>query len=105
MILLRKLEIALVVAGNAENGPRSVVHQHEIRDVHGQPPLAVERVHSLNFGLVSLFLGGLDLGRAGPAGAALVDEPLRLGIRLSDRSSQGMLSRYCDEGSAEDRVG
>ena len=39
LILLRELEVALVVAGNAENRARAIVHQHEVGDVDRQPPV------------------------------------------------------------------
>ena len=62
MILRRKLEIALVVARNAENRAGAVVHEHKIGDVDRKLPGRIERVDRLERGSVALLLGGLDLG-------------------------------------------
>ena len=71
MILPRKFEIALIVARNAEDRPRSVVHQHEIRDVDRQPPVVVERMHHLDRRPEALLLRGFDLRRAGARRAGI----------------------------------
>ena len=72
--MLRKLEIALVVARHSKKRAGAVVHQHEVRDVHGQAPLAVERVDHLERSAKALLLHGFDLGRAGAPGLALGNE-------------------------------
>ncbi len=104
MILPRKFEVALVMAGNAENRAGAIVHQHEIRDVHRQPPFGIERMHHLQPGVEALLLSGLDLGRAGPAGLALGDEAGRLGIRRRRSLGKRMIGRDRDEARPEDRV-
>ena len=105
MILLRKFEVALVVTGNAENRAGAVIHQHEVRDVHRQAPFGIERVHHLERGPEALLLGGLDLGRAGPAGLALGDEVGRLGIAPPRRLRNRVIGGNGDEARPEDRVG
>ncbi len=74
MILLRKFEVALVVTRYAEQRTGSVIHQHEIRDVDGQPPLRIEWMHNLDPCRISLLHRRLDLGGAGASGFALSNE-------------------------------
>ena len=73
----RKFEIALIVARDAEDRAGAVIHQHEIRDVDRQPPFGIERVDDLDRGLEALFLGRLELGRAGAPGLAFGDKGRR----------------------------
>ena len=90
---------------NAENRAGAVIHQHEVRDVDGQEPVAVERMDGLDSGAKALLLCGLDLGRAGAALAAFGDELGRLRIARRERLGDRMGWRDGDEAGAEDGVG
>ncbi len=100
-----ELEVALVVRRDAEDGAGAIIHQHEVRDVDGQAPVAVERMDGLDPGAKTLLLGGLDLGRAGAALAAFGDELGGLRIACRERLGDRMGWRDGDEARAEDGVG
>ena len=70
MIFGREFEVAHVMRRHPEQGAGAIVHQHEIGDVDRQAQRGVERVDHLQPGVEAQFLGGLDLGRGGPALAA-----------------------------------
>ncbi len=78
-VLLRKLEIPLIVRGNAHHGPLAVAHQHVV----GDPDLngvAGERVQDVQPGAHSLlFLGG-DFGFHHAAPTTLLDELEQRGV-------------------------
>ena len=83
MIFVRKLKVAHVVRRHSEQSARAIIHQHEIRDPHRQPQRRIKRVDDLDPGIVAKLLGGLDLGRGGPALATALDE------RCNDRVVRG----------------
>ena len=80
MIFVRKLKIAGVMGGYAEQRAGPIIHQHEIRDPHWKPPIRVERMDDLQPGIEAEFFGGFNVGRAGTARSCLRDELGDFGI-------------------------
>ena len=59
-----EVEVALVVPGS--KNARSVIHQHEVRDVDRQLPAPVERMHRLDAGVEAELFGFFDRASAVP---------------------------------------
>ena len=93
VVAAREIHVALVPGGAAEDGARAVVHQNEIRDVDGQLPALVERVHGANAGIVAALFSRFDIGDGRAHAPAFVAELGELGIFLGRGFRQRMVGR------------
>jgi hypothetical protein len=105
VIFAGEVEVALIVRGAAEDGPRPVVHQHEIGDPDGQGLARLEGVDDGKAGVVALLLRRLDVGLRDPALAAGGDEGRGLLVMAGDLQGQRMVRRHGQEACAIEGVG
>ena len=103
-VFLREREVALVVRRNAHHRAVAVAHQHIVADPQVDR-FAAQRVPHLQPGRQALFLAQRELGFAGAALLALLDERRELGVALRRVRGQRMLGGDGAEGHAHDRVG
>ena len=103
-IFRRKVEIALVMGGAAENGTRAVVHQNEVGDPDRQFPSGIQRVFHADAGVHADLFGGFQRLGGGAAQTALGEEGGDLGVGFQ-RFGQGVIGRDGGKRRAHERVG
>ena len=89
-VLAGEIQIALVMAGAAEDRAGAVIHQHEVGDIERQKPVRIaERMARFDAGVVALLFGLLDVPGAGARAPALLDETPQLGSRSASARASG----------------
>ncbi len=99
-----EIEVALVVAGAAEDGAGAVAHDDEVGDVDRQLHLGLEGVHGDEAGVEALLLGLRQRLLGGADLAAFLHEGGQLLVRFRQMRAERMLGRDRHEGGAEDGV-
>ena len=104
-ISVDEIEITLVMGGAAEDGPGSVVHEHEIGDVNRDRPIGIKGMRDADAGVEALLLGGLQRGHRRAHAPTFRDEGGEFRISLGDPGRQRMIRRHSHEAGAKERVG
>ena len=99
-----EVEVALVVAGTAEDRARAVLHEHEVGDEDGQLLALDEGVQRDERRQVALLLGPLDRRLAGAEGVAFGDERGEAGVIGGELVGERVVGRDGAERGTEDGV-
>ena len=105
VIFACEVEIPLVMRRTTEDGPRTVVHQDEVGDPHGQLLFVIKRMDDFQAGVPAELLGGFDLRLGRPALADRLDEGRDGGIASGQPGGERVVGRHRQEARAEQGVG
>ena len=105
LIFAGEIQVALVMAGAAEQRAGAIIHQHEIGDKHRQADAGIERVDDAETGVEAQLFLGFDIGSCSAAGLAFGDEGRQCWVGLTTLARQRVIGGDGGETGAEQRVG
>ena len=90
-VFVGELKVALIMRRASEDRAGAVVHQHEVRHIDRQRPVAIERMDRAHPGVESELLGFVDQFLRGAVAFALSDERRECGVLARRRDRERMI--------------